>query len=124
MGNETRRKNDIVLLAPTPSAMRIYILYFFRSVILMRQSNFNQDKSKFLVIPTTKRRYMYNAMCNCSFFVKNKMIDNIDRFSHLAHIITSSLLDGDDIVLRHNNFVGQINNVLCFFLINEIIWLS
>jgi len=44
-----------------------------------------------------------------------KMIDNADRFSHLGHIITSSLLDGDDIVQRRNSFVGQINNVLCFF---------
>jgi len=29
---------------------------------------------------------MYNAICNCSFFVGNKMIVNVDRFSHLGHI--------------------------------------
>jgi len=76
---------------------------------------FNPDKSKFLVIPGTKRRHVYNAMCNYCFFVGNKMIDNIDRFSHVGHIITSFLLDGDDIVQRRNTFVGQTNNVLCFF---------
>jgi len=43
------------------------------------------------------------------------MIDNFDRFSHVGHIITSTLLDGDDIVQRRNTFVGQTNNVLCFF---------
>jgi len=42
------------------------------------------------------------------------MIDNVDRFSHVGHIITSSLFDGDDIVQRRNTFVGQTNNVLCF----------
>jgi len=54
-------------------------------------------------------------MCNCSFFVGNKMIDNVDRFSQLGHTITSSLLDGDDIVQQCNTFVGQTNNVLCNF---------
>jgi len=42
------------------------------------------------------------------------MIDNADRFSHVGHIITSSLLHGDGIVQRRNTFVGQTNNVLCF----------
>jgi len=84
--------------------------------------NFNPDNSKFLVIPATIRRHLYNAMCKCCFFVRNKMIDNVDRFSHVGHIIrlTSSLLDGDDIVQRRNTFVGQTNNVLCF-LINYIV---
>ena len=54
-------------------------------------------------------------MCNCSFYVDNKKIDNIDRFSHLGHIITLSLVDNDDIVQRRNTFVGQNNSVLCFF---------
>jgi len=61
--------------------------------------NFNLGKSKFLVIPATKRRHLY-AICNCCLVVGNKMIDNVDRFSHVGHIITSSLLDGDDIVQR------------------------
>jgi len=61
---------------------------------------------QFLVITATKRRHLYNAMCNCSF-VGNKMTDNVDRFSHLGHIITSSLLDGDDIVQRRNTFLSK-----------------
>jgi len=77
--------------------------------------NFNPDKSKFLVIHATKRRHLYNTMRKCCFFVGNKMIDNVDRFSHVGHIFTSSLLDGDDIVQRRNTFVGQNNNVLYFF---------
>ena len=53
------------------------------------------------------------TMCNCSFFVGNKKIDNVDSFSHLGRrfIITPSLIDGDDIIQQRNNFVGQTNNV-------------
>jgi len=43
------------------------------------------------------------------------MIDNVDRFSHLGHIITSSFRVGDYIVHRRNTFIVQTNNVLCFF---------
>jgi len=72
--------------------------------------NFNPDKSMFFVIPANKRHHMYNAVCNCSFFVRN-----VDWFSHLGNIITSSLIDGDDIVQRRNTLVDQTNNFLCFF---------
>jgi len=62
---------------------------------------------------------------NVSFFVGNKMIDNVDRFSHLGHIITSSLLDGNDIVQRRNTFVGQTENVLYYFIkLNTMVKLS
>jgi len=94
--------------------MRI-LLQIFDSYVAEYDINFNPDKSKLLAIPATKRRLLYNAMGNCCFFVGNKMIDNVDRFSHVGHIITSSLLDGDDIVQRRNTFVCQTNNVVCFF---------
>ena len=106
--------DDIAILAPRPSAMRI-LLQICDSCAAEYDINFNPDKSKFLVIPAHKRRHLYCAMCNCSFYVGNKKIDNVDRFSHLGHIITSSLVDNDDIVQRRNTFVGQTNNVLCFF---------
>jgi len=47
--------DDIVLLAPTPSAMRI-LLQICDSYAAEYDINFNPDKSKFLVIPATKRR--------------------------------------------------------------------
>jgi len=105
---------DIVLPAPTPSAMRI-LLQICDSYAAEYDINFNPDKSKYLVIPATKRRHLYSPMCNCCFFVGNKIIDNVDRFSHAGRIITSFLPDGDDIVQRRNTFVRQTNNVLCFF---------
>ena len=35
--------------------------------------------------------------------------------SHFGHIVMSSLSDKDDIAHTPNSFIGQINNVLCFF---------
>jgi len=42
------------------------------------------------------------------------MIDNFDRFSHVGHIITSSLLDGDDIVQRRNTFLPNQQRFVLF----------
>ena len=36
-------------------------------------------------------------------------------FSHLGHIITSSLSDKEDVRSRRNCFIGQVNNMICFF---------
>jgi len=112
--------DDIVLLAPTPSAMRI-LLQICDSYAAEYDINVNPDKSKFLIFPATKRRHLYNAMCNCCFFVRNKIIDNVDRFSqrpiYMGHIIISSLLDGDDIVQRRNTLLAK-PTTFCAFLIN------
>jgi len=79
--------------------------------------NLNPDESKFLVIPATKQRHLHNAMCKCCSFVGNKMIDNVDRFSHVGHIITSSVLDGDDIFQRRHTLLAK-PTTFCAFLIN------
>lgn len=54
-------------------------------------------------------------MCQCRFFIGGNLIENVDQYTHLGHIITSSQSDTEDITHRRNCFVGQVNNVLCFF---------
>ena len=34
---------------------------------------------------------------------------------HLGHVITAQLDDFDDILQRRNNYIGQVNNVACYF---------
>ena len=106
--------DDIVLLAPTPYAMR-KLLQICDTYAAEFDISFNPDKSKCLVIPAHKRRHLYRAMCNCFFFIGNRRIKNVDSFSHLGHIITSTMDDTADIQQRRNSFIGQTNNVLCFF---------
>jgi len=63
--------DDIVLIAPTPSAIYADTSSDCDSYAAEYDINFNPDKSKFLVIPATKRRHLYNAMCKCCFVVGN-----------------------------------------------------
>jgi hypothetical protein len=49
------------------------------------------------------------------FFIGGKPIENVSQYSHLDHIINSTLSFSDDITNRRNFFVGQANNVMCFF---------
>jgi endonuclease/exonuclease/phosphatase family metal-dependent hydrolase len=106
--------DDIVLLAPTPSAMR-KMLSVCDAYAVDYDIVFNADKSKFLVIPSNSRRRIYSDMCQCRFFIGGNSIENVNQYTHLGHIITSSQSDTEDITHRRNCFVGQVNNVLCFF---------
>lgn len=105
--------DDIVLLAPTPSAMRkllsICDIYAKEYDIL-----FNAKKSKFLAVVGSRRRSLFKLTCNCAFHIGGNPIENVASFSHLGHIITSSLGDEEDVLRGRNSFVGQANNVLCF----------
>ena len=49
------------------------------------------------------------------FIMITEQLNCVDSFSHLGHIITSNLDDCEDILQKRNCFIGQINNVLCFF---------
>ena len=75
---------------------------------------FNPDKSKFLV--TASRKPVFIKICALVvFFIGGKPVENVSQYSHLGHIINSSFSDSDDITNRRNCFVGQANNVMCFF---------
>jgi hypothetical protein len=106
--------DDIVLMAPTPSAMR-KLLAICDEYAAQYDIIFNADKSKFLVIAAHKRRSLYLSMCDCKFYIGSRVIDNVSMYSHLGHIITASFDDIDDIRHRRNSFIGQANNVLCCF---------
>ena len=52
---------------------------------------------------------------HCSFSIGGNPIERVESFSHLGHIITSSLSDKEDVRFRRNCFIGQVNNMICFF---------
>jgi len=106
--------DDIVLLAPTPTAMR-QLLAICDSYASEFDIVFNADKSKFLVVASYKRRAMYSVMCDCHFSIGGKPLENVKQYTHLGHIISSTFLDTQDVTYRRNCFVGQTNNLLCFF---------
>jgi len=44
------------------------------------------------------------------------MIDLVQSFSHLGHLITTDSDDGEDITFRKHSFIGQVNNTFCYFV--------
>ena len=42
-------------------------------------------------------------------------LDNVKSYTHLGHIISSTLSDDDDILYKRMCLIGQISSVLCFF---------
>jgi len=48
-------------------------------------------------------------------YYSDNAIEYVDSFVHLGHVITNQLVDNDDILKMRNEFVGQVNIVLCFF---------
>jgi hypothetical protein len=106
--------DDIVLIAPTASALR-QLLAICDSYANEYCISFNAKKSKCLVVIPNSRRFVYDYLKHCDFTVGNKPIEFVDSFSHLGHVINCQSDDKSDILKRKCDFVGQANNVLCYF---------
>jgi len=75
--------DDIVLVAPTPFAMRKMVM-ICDMYALQYDIIFIAQKSKFLVICATCWRSLYASMCKCFFFIGGNQIEKVDSFSHVA----------------------------------------
>lgn len=106
--------DDVVLIAPTPSAMR-KMLAVCDAFALEYNILFNASKSKYVVVAPRCKRLLYKQMTQCMFYIGGKTVDNVESYVHLGHIINSKFDDSDDILHRRNCFIGQANNVFCFF---------
>jgi len=106
--------DDLVLLAPTPSAMR-KLLAICDEYAQEFSIVFNANKSKWLAIVPKKRRWITSQLDFCHFRVGGTYVERVNSFVHLGHIINTELNDKDDISHRRCAFIGQVNNVLCYF---------
>jgi len=103
--------DDLVLLAPTTSAMR-KLLAICEDYAREYSISFDALKSKYLVALPKNCRNTFKKVNDYIFFIDGRMIDHIQPFSHLGHLITSDSDDGEDITMRKHSFVGQVNNLL------------
>ena len=106
--------DDVVLIAPTASAMR-KMLTICDSFATEYCVSFNAKKSKCLVALPASKRCLYAQLSECVFYVDGKPIEFVKSYSHLGHIINARMDDADDICHRQGTFIGQVNNVLCYF---------
>jgi len=102
--------DDLVVLAPTASAMRKLLAILCEDYAREYSISFNALKSKCLVALPNNTSKKVN---DCIFYIDGRMIDR--SFSHLGHLITSDSDDDEDISIRKHSFIGQVNNTLCFF---------
>ena len=103
--------DDVVLLAPTASALR-RMLAVCEHYAIRYKVTFNAAKSKCILIGNKRR-----AVCSRSQFTLNgDIVEYVDSWPHLGHIINSKLTDDDDILNRRCTMFGQINRVICNFI--------
>jgi hypothetical protein len=106
--------DDIVILAPTATAMR-RLLAVCDEYAREYNISFNASKSKCMIIVPSSRRRISDGISKCSFFIGNKLIEQVDSFAHLGHAISSKLNDDADIMRQRTHFISQTNNVVCYF---------
>ena len=59
--------------------------------------------------------FLVKTMNSCVFYIDGNLIENVSSYVHLGHVINAQLDDFDDILWRQNNYIGQVNNVACYF---------
>ena len=106
--------DDIVLIAPTTTAMR-KLLSMCGEYAIEYCISFNASKSKCLAVLPANRREQNSYLNECCFTVNNKPIELVQSFHYIGHTITSQLNDVSDITAKQYAFINQTNNVLCFF---------
>ena len=110
--------DDIVLVAPTPTAMRLMLVICdeFASEFDIK---FNASKSKCVVIKAKsvyRSCYLHDYNCDqLTFVINDNDIEFVDNYRHLGHVINSKFDDCDDIYDKRASFIGQVNSLLCYF---------
>jgi hypothetical protein len=106
--------DDIVIIAPSVSAMR-RLLHVCDTYANEYQIMFNAQKSKCLAFLPRSRHFVNDFLTCGLFYIGNNQIEVVKSYSHLGHLININLSDDDDIYNRRFSFIGQVNNVLCYF---------
>jgi hypothetical protein len=81
--------DDIVFLTSTPSVM-CKMLRMCNDFASSFDVIFNTEKSKFLAVVPNDRHFLYNDFCKCCFCIGSHFIENIEKYSHLGHIVSDT----------------------------------
>ena len=58
---------------------------------------------------------MTDSLNVCTLHIGCDRIEFVESFSHLGHIKNAKLGEVSDIIKRRNDFIGHVNNILCYF---------
>jgi len=108
--------DDLVLSAPTPHAMRL-MLQFCEEYAKDHDVLFNADKSKCIISCPRGVASIGNLNHDICFSrtISGNVTENAESWPHLDHVITNNASDNLDVLSRRGSFIGQVNNVICWF---------
>ena len=101
--------DDIVLLAPCPSALRI-MLNICCKYASCHGLEFNKAKSQLICF-----RHSARQDNNTAIYMNGHRLHFVDKVSHLGHILTFNLHDKDDIIRATNHLNRKANYILTSF---------
>ena len=101
--------DDIVLLAPCPSALRI-MLNICCKYASCHGLAFNKAKSQLICF-----RHSARQDNNTAIYMNGHRLHFVDKLSHLGHILTFNLHDKDDIIRATNDLNRKANYILSSF---------
>jgi hypothetical protein len=107
--------DDLVLLAPSANAMRC-MLQICDNYAAQYNVLFNAEKSKCLRChPIGAANQTLLSDPNPSFYIGSQLIEFVDKWPHLGHIISNDCDDMDDMLSKKSSLIGQVNKVLFNF---------
>ena len=107
--------DDLVLLAPSANATR-RMLKICDEFGERYSVVFNADKSKcILCLANRPIRSYFVSRPNPVFYIGGNVIQYVNEWPHLGHIISANCDDASDIMARRFSLIGQINSILCNF---------
>jgi len=94
-----------VVIAPTATALHKRLITcdeYARDYSI----SFNVVETKCLVVVPCRHRALFEELHECVFYIGNKLIESVNSFCNLGHLITSKLSDDEDITKGRNNFIS------------------
>ena len=101
--------DDIVLLAPCPSALRI-MLQICDKYAQNHGLSFNADKTQLICFRTHQTR-----SCTANIVFNNTILKFQEEVTHLGHILSYDLDDKKDILRAIKDINRKANSILCTF---------
>jgi hypothetical protein len=107
--------DDLVLLAPSANAMRS-MLHVCDVYATQYNVLFNAKKSKCICChPIGISKRFSRSFCYPSFFIGSQLIEYVEKWPHLGHIISNDCDDSEDLSAKKSSFIGQMNKIICTF---------
>jgi len=108
--------DDIVLMALTATAVRRMLAVCDEFAVKL-DVRFNASKSKCMFIRPRKsyKSHKHTRLVMPDLSIGGNNVEFVEKWPHLGHMISLNLSDDDDVSLRRQSLIGQINDVLCRF---------